>query len=514
MEKVYRAQPGDRPLDYPSLDVPFYKNATHAPEAEAAEKLASDPVVVVAASHIVAACGQLAASVHRPFFSLVEGAKAEHVTACLQYLEASNTVEILRAAGPEGMHVDDIAHRIGELSEANDASARVDGSKLSHILRLLATYHWLREVRPDVFANNRLSALVDSGKTPEELRAAPEKKYDGTDGLAAFVAMCGDEFFKSSAYMADALLPWTERATSLRKLSNKDGAGATSLTVREPKYETPFSFAFRTELGYFDWMELPENKGRLAEFGRAMTGARLWEVAENVVDSAAFPWNELPKDSVVIDVGGGVGSTSVVLANAYPHLRFVVEDRKQVVDIAPSIWGSTQHAELLASGRVSYLAQDFFQPQPPHIDIAGVGTVSFPSVYLVRGCTHNWPDRDVQRMLRLLRDSAGPTTKLLLVEVILPLACYDDTELEDAGAAPPLPGAERTLAPAGSPLLANLGKAHASEYLLDISMMAVLNAKERTLRELSTLALSAGWKVSRVTRAQGSLWAYTTAEPA
>ncbi len=72
------------------------------------------------------------------------------------------------------------------------------------------------------------------------------------------------------------------------------------------------------------------------------------------------------------------------------------------------------------------------------------------------------------RMLRLLRDSAGPRTKLLLVEVILPLACSDDTEHEDAGA--PLPGAERTLAPAGSPLLANLGKAHASEYLLDISV--------------------------------------------
>ncbi len=81
MEKVYRAQPGDLPLDYPSLYVPFYKNAKHGPEAEAAEQLASDPAVVVAASHIVAACGQLAASVHRPFFSLVEGAKAVS-TAC------------------------------------------------------------------------------------------------------------------------------------------------------------------------------------------------------------------------------------------------------------------------------------------------------------------------------------------------------------------------------------------------------------------------------------------------
>ena len=40
---------------------------------------------------------------------------------------------------------------------------------VGHILRLLATFHWIREVRPNVFANNRLSALIDSGKTPEEI---------------------------------------------------------------------------------------------------------------------------------------------------------------------------------------------------------------------------------------------------------------------------------------------------------------------------------------------------------
>ncbi|RPD78566.1 S-adenosyl-L-methionine-dependent methyltransferase [Lentinus tigrinus ALCF2SS1-7] len=483
MERVYKAYP-EPDVDYPSLDVPFYKNATHTAQAEAAEKLAGDPAVVVAANHIVAACGQLAASVHRPFFSLVDAAKGAHLTACLQFLEASNTVEILRAAGPDGMHVDDIARRIAELNAGKDANARVDPGQLSHVLRLLATYHWLQEVRPDVFANNRLSALVDSGKTLEELRTAPEKKHDGADGLAAFVAMCGDDFFKASAHMTDALLPWTPRATSLRKLWTKNPA-----TTPEPGPERegnlPFNLAFRTKLGYFDWMELPENKARLAEFGRAMTGARLWEVAENIV--GAFPWGELPKDSVVVDVGGGVGSTSVVLANAYPHLWFVVEDRKQVVDIAPSIWSQTTHAELVKSGRVSYLAHDFFKPQPAHIDIASVGTISSPSVFVMRGCTHNWPDHDVQRMLRFLRDAAGPHTKLLIVDVILPLACYDDTE--DDGE--PIPGAERTLAPAGSPLLANLGKANASEYLLDISMMTVLNSKERTLREISTLASSA-----------------------
>jgi hypothetical protein len=36
----------------------------------------------------------------------------------------------------------------------------------AHILRLLATHHVLREVTPnsDVFANNRISALLDTGK--------------------------------------------------------------------------------------------------------------------------------------------------------------------------------------------------------------------------------------------------------------------------------------------------------------------------------------------------------------
>ena len=40
---------------------------------------------------------------------------------------------------------------------------------------------------------------------------------------------------------------------------------------------------------------------------------------------------------MVIDVGGGIGSSSMVLAKAYPHLRFVVEDREHVVEIAPSV---------------------------------------------------------------------------------------------------------------------------------------------------------------------------------
>ena len=80
MERVYaaRSAEGGTPLDYPSLDVPYYHNncdrdGDASSAVEAAEKLAQDTEVVTPASHIVAACQQLAASVHRPFFTLAEG---------------------------------------------------------------------------------------------------------------------------------------------------------------------------------------------------------------------------------------------------------------------------------------------------------------------------------------------------------------------------------------------------------------------------------------------------------
>ena len=40
------------------------------------------------------------------------------------------------------------------------------------VLRLLATAHHLTEVKPNVFANNRVSSYIDSGKTVAQLRAA------------------------------------------------------------------------------------------------------------------------------------------------------------------------------------------------------------------------------------------------------------------------------------------------------------------------------------------------------
>ena len=73
----------------------------------------------------------------------------------------------------------------------------------ARILRLLSTNHIFREVAPDVFAHNRLSSVLDTGKSVAEIvkeyvlsnihpcllltsvPCSPESKHDGSSGLPA-----------------------------------------------------------------------------------------------------------------------------------------------------------------------------------------------------------------------------------------------------------------------------------------------------------------------------------------
>ena len=47
--------------------------------------------------------------------------------------------------------------------------------------------------------------------------------------------------------------------------------------------------------------------------------------------SAGYPWGQLPEGSLVVDVGAGVGSQSLVIAKHHPQLRFIVQDREPVM---------------------------------------------------------------------------------------------------------------------------------------------------------------------------------------
>ena len=167
-----------------------------------------------------------------------------------------------------------------------------------------------------------------------------------------------DELFKSSAYLADCYLP------------SRSGKAADDV----PPMHAPFNVAFDTKTPYFEWLERPGNELRLKRFGPAMTGTAAWEIPGAVIVGAcpsstagvallrllfhvarfatAFPWHDLPDGSLVVDVGGGIGSTSMLLAHAFQHLKFVIQDRPQVVEqgvavriseFASGPWGVLRH---------------------------------------------------------------------------------------------------------------------------------------------------------------------------
>lgn len=47
---------------------------------------------------------------------------------------------------------------------------------------------------------------------------------------------------------------------------------------------------------------------------------------------SGFDWGSLPKGGLVVDVGGGVGTVTSVLAKALPDLHFVIQDRAAVIE--------------------------------------------------------------------------------------------------------------------------------------------------------------------------------------
>jgi len=202
-----------------------------------------------------------------------------------------------------------------------------------------------------------------------------------------------------------------------------------------------------------------------------------------------FDWAGLGEGSLVVDVGGGIGSTSMTLAKAYPHLRFCIQDRPKTVELGIAVSEPPLAVRIFAYRanlgmertlsrnvriRKSDLPRlsphipatydpliytrtdhDFFTPQP----------VQSAAVFLLRVITHDWPDEFVTQILLQLRHAATPQTKLILADYVLPLACEDRTE--DIGAV-------RTLAPPSSGLLPNLGKANANAFWLDMTASHLL----------------------------------------
>ncbi|KAJ8597167.1 S-adenosyl-L-methionine-dependent methyltransferase, partial [Rhizopogon salebrosus TDB-379] len=426
--------------DYPSPALPYLPSSP-------AEQLAAHPDASAAATRMIAAAGQIMSIVQKPFLFICDATMGYNLPASMRLLEHLHIVEILR--------------------EAEDERQRTNISLLlAHPLRLLSTHHILRETAPDTFAITRVTSLLDSGKSVASV-FAKYAKYEDTTGIAAFVGLCTDELFKSAAYLTEAFT----------------GSGVEIETL------PAFNLAFNTAVPFFECGRELHKSFRLERFSQAMTGTSGWEAPGAIL--SGFDWLSLPRGSTIVDVGGGIGSTTMLLARAEDYdmqFRFIVQDRPVVVGLGLAAW-RVQCPEMLESRQVVF--QDLN---------------SYPAVYILRVVLHDWPDARARHVLLNLRLASSLETRLIIAEHVLPLACWTlDSVLSH------VEGADSTLAPA--PLLPNLGKASANPYWMDIMMDITFNGKERTLRELCALALSSGWRIVRVTFSKGSHFGHLVCEP-
>ncbi|KAJ7888469.1 S-adenosyl-L-methionine-dependent methyltransferase [Mycena leptocephala] len=363
----------------------------------------------------------------------------------------THTAEILRDAGMEvriqcsskicssddttqGMHVKDIAR-----------PTNIDPAKLARVLRLLATNHIFVEVAPDVFANNRLSYVLDTGKSLDEIIASPDKKYEGPVAFGALLEHLTHEAFPASTALPDVIV------------DPQDG-------FSNAPNKTAFNRAFNTNLTLFEWFNLPEHAHRMARFNRAMEGGANAMAPATVTEG--FEWGKLSDGSFVVDVGGGIGNQCATLAEHYPQLSFVFWNNK--------------FPGYIESGKVLLEAHDFFTPQP----------VRKVSVFLLRLVLHDWPDEYCVKILRALRAAAHESTKLVVFDNILSYACTE------SGLSKDIRGAKRPPAPA--PLLPNFGHANTIAYYYDLTMMSLFNSQERTVLQFQQLMDQSGWKLVEV----------------
>lgn len=102
-----------------------------------------------------------------------------------------------------------------------------------------------------------------------------------------------------------------------------------------------------------------------------------------------------------MQIGGSGGHDSVVLAKAFPDLEITVQD---LPEAGPS-FDKTTPADLRP--RVSFMAHDFFNPQPVQAD-----------VYMIKLILHDWPDAESVRILRGLVPALRPGAKVLFIDYV------------------------------------------------------------------------------------------------
>jgi hypothetical protein len=184
---------------------------------------------------------------------------------------------------------------------------------------------------------------------------------------------------------------------------------------------------------FFSWLaDQPEQVDR---FSRAM--ANLTDgIKAGAIASYAFP-----QSGAIVDVGGADGALLARVLESAPAATGVVFDLPHVVaEAAPTLKSYGLGDRMTSEGG------DFFEAVPAGGD-----------AYLLSMVLHDWNDLDATRLLSNIRDAAAPGARVLAFELVMP--------------------------PGDQP--------HMSK-MIDLTMLGMLNGRERTETEMRSLFEGAG----------------------
>jgi SAM-dependent methyltransferase len=149
----------------------------------------------------------------------------------------------------------------------------------------------------------------------------------------------------------------------------------------------------------------------------------------------------------VVDVGGGNGILLAALLQAAPQVTGILMDRAAVL---PDAQAHLDRAGV--SSRARCVSGDFFDDVPPDGD-----------TYVLSRVLHDWDDAHAIRILRTCLRRMRPDSRLLIVEAVLPERAVD----------------------------------HPAVILMDLHMLFLLGALERTLHEYAELLDHVGLDLNR-----------------
>jgi O-methyltransferase domain/Dimerisation domain len=208
------------------------------------------------------------------------------------------------------------------------------------------------------------------------------------------------------------------------------------------------------------WALLADDPDTERRFNASMARRATGQVA------ALLAAADLTGVSTLVDVGGGRGAMLAGLLEAVPGLHGLVADRPAVADEAT--------ASLAAAGlgdRASGVPCDFFTSVPEGGD-----------VYTISNVLHDWDDGDSVRILRTVRSAMPDHARLLVVEHVLDAAGRSAEQLRDL-------------------------------HLVDLHMLVMFGARERTQAEYDDLLTESGFTPSRLAEPAAE-WNVLEARPA